>query len=115
MYIEIKILQWEKIILLLNDQKESYEKTKTSYIFKKSSNISILMMKIIKKVNSHCHYTGKYKDIAHFICNIRYSVPNEIHVAFHNGFNFDYHFIIKKIVIEFTVDFNCYGKNTKRT
>lgn len=23
------------------------------------------------KANSHCHYTGKYQGIAHFICNIR--------------------------------------------
>ena len=29
-------------------------------------------------VRDHCHYTGEYKDAAHSICNLKYSVPNEI-------------------------------------
>ena len=31
----------------------------------------------------------------HTICNLKYSVPEKIPVAFHNGSNYDYHFIIK--------------------
>ena len=37
------------------------------------------------KVRDHCHYTGKYRGTAHNICNLRYKVPKEIPVVFHNG------------------------------
>ena len=37
------------------------------------------------KVRDHCHYTGKYRGAAHNICNLRYKVPKEIPIVFHNG------------------------------
>ena len=33
----------------------------------------------------------------HSICNLKYSVPKKIPVAFHNGSNCYYHFIIKEL------------------
>ena len=33
---------------------------------------------------------------AHSICNLKFNVPNEIPVVYHNGSNYDYHFIIKE-------------------
>ena len=48
-----------------------------------------------QKVRDHCHYTGKYRGAAHNICNLRYKVPKEIPVVFHNGSTYDYHFISK--------------------
>ena len=50
-----------------------------------------------RKVSNHCHYTGKYRGAAHSICNLKFNVPDEILVVFHNGSNYDYHFIIKQI------------------
>ena len=50
------------------------------------------------KVRDHCHYTGKYRGAAHNIRNLRYKVPKEIPVVFHNGSTYDYHFIIKFII-----------------
>ena len=47
------------------------------------------------KVRDHCHYTRKYGGAAHNICNLRYNVPKEIPIVFHNGSTYDYHFIIK--------------------
>ena len=44
-----------------------------------------------------CHYTGKYRDAPHRICNLKSNLPNEILVDFHNGSNYDYHFIIKEL------------------
>ena len=41
------------------------------------------------KVRDHCHYTGKYRGAAHNICNLRYKVPKEIPVVFHNGSTYD--------------------------
>ena len=51
-----------------------------------------------KKVRDHCHYTGKYRGSAHSICNLKFNVPNEVPVVFHNGSNYDYHFIIKELI-----------------
>ena len=50
-----------------------------------------------RKVRDHCHFTGKYKGTAHNICNLKFNVPNEIPVVFHNGSNYDYHFFIKEL------------------
>ena len=66
------------------------------------------------KVRDHCHYTGKYRGDAHNICNLRYKVPKEIPVVFHNGFTYDYHFIIKEVVKEFEGNFDCLGENTEK-
>ena len=54
-----------------------------------------------KKVGDHCHFTGKFRGAADSICNLRYSVPHEIPVIFHNGSKYDYHFIVKEFAEEF--------------
>ena len=66
------------------------------------------------KVRDHCHYTGKYRGAAHNICNLRYKMPKEITVIFHNGSVYDYHFIIKELVKEFDGNFECLGENTEK-
>ena len=43
---------------------------------------------------------------------MRYEVPKEIPVVFHNGSTYDYHFIIKELVKEFYGNFECLGENT---
>ena len=53
------------------------------------------------KVRDHCHHTGKYRDAAHSICNLKFKVPNEIPIIFHSGSSYDYHFIIKELAKEF--------------
>ena len=45
---------------------------------------------------------------------MRYKVPKEIPVVFHNGSTYDYHFIIKELVKEFKGNFECLGENTKK-
>ena len=45
---------------------------------------------------------------------MRYKVPNEIPVVFHNGSTYDYHFIIKELVKEFDGNFKCLGENTEK-
>ena len=45
---------------------------------------------------------------------MRYKVPKEIPVVFHNGSTYDYHFIIKALVKEFNGSFECLGENTKK-
>ena len=62
------------------------------------------------KVRDHCHYTGEYWGAALSICNLENDVPKKVPIAFHNGFNYDYHFIIK----EFKKQFTCLKENTEK-
>ena len=47
-------------------------------------------------MRDHCHYTVEYRGVAPSICNLKYSAPKKIPIAFHIGSNYDYHFIIKE-------------------
>ena len=64
-----------------------------NYLLLKSSDTS---NKKHYKVRDHCHYTGKYRDAAHNICNLRYKIAN------------------KKLVKEFDGNFKCLGENTEK-
>ena len=54
-----------------------------------------------RQVRDHFHYTDEYGGIVHSICNLKYCVPSKLPIAFHNGSNYDYHFIIKELAEEF--------------
>ena len=57
--------------------------------------------KNFSKVKDYCHYTEEYRDGVHSIYNLKYSIPKKLSIAFHNGSNYDYHFIIKELAEEF--------------
>ena len=101
----------KKIIPLTKEEKINYNDQQICYICKKEFDKSY---KKHHKVRDHCHYTGKYRGAAHNICNLRYKVPKEIPVVFHNGSTYDYHFIIKELVKEFEGNFDCLGENTEK-
>ena len=98
------------MIPLTTEEKIYHNKQKICYICKKEFNNND---KKNYKVRDHCHYTGKYRGAAHNICNLRYKVPKEIPIVFHNGSTYDYHFIIKELVKEFNGNFECLGENTE--
>ena len=50
----------------------------------------------------------------HSICNLKFNVPNEISIVFHNGSNYDYHFIINQLANDFDGKFECLGENTEK-
>ena len=66
------------------------------------------------KVRDHCHFTGNYRSAAHSICNLKYKVPKDIPVVFHNGSIYDNHLIIKQISKEFNGYFTCTGENAEK-
>ena len=117
-----KIINYEikKVISLTTEEKIHYNKQKVCYICKKefdnndTTKSSYLERKKHQKVRDHCHYTGKYRGAAHNICNLRYKIPKEISVVFHNGSTYDYHFIIKELDKEFVGNFECLGENTEK-
>ena len=78
------------------------------YIFSKE----FTKYKNYRQVRDHCHFTGI--GAAHSICNLRFNVPKEIPVVFHNGSSYDYHFIIKVLANKFVGQFKYLGENTTK-
>ena len=101
----------KKIIPLTREERLNYNDQKVCYICKKEFDT---INKMNYKVRDHCHYTGKFRGAAHNICNLRYKVPKEIPVVFHNGSTYDYHFIIKELVKEFESNFDYLGESTEK-
>ena len=58
-------------------------------------------------------YRG-YSGAAHSICNLKYNVLKEILIVFHNGSNYDDHFIVKALTEEFEGKFICLEGNTEK-
>ena len=110
-----KIINYEKkkMIPLTKEGKEIHNMQKVCYICKRIFSTDYNNKKY-HKVKDHCHYTGKYRGAAHDISNLRYKIPKEIPVVFHNGSTYDYHFIIKELAEEFEGEFECLGENTEK-
>ena len=108
----MKIINHEKKkeIIPTNEEKESYEKQRICYICEKEFTND----KKYNKVRDHDHYTGKYRGASHSICNLRYKIPKDIPVVFHNGSTYDYHFIIRQLAKEFKGNFEFLGENTEK-
>ena len=80
------------MIPLTNKENKSYLKQNVCHICKKEFSTDSDNKKYFK-VRDHCHHTGNYSDASHNVCNLRYKMPKEIPVVFHNGSKYDYHFI----------------------
>ena len=110
-----KIINYKKkdMIPLTKKEEKHHNKQIVCYICKKEFNTDDNDKKH-HKVKDYCHYTGKYRGATHNTCNLRYRIPKEISIVFHNGSTYDYHFIIKDLVKEFDGNFECLGENTEK-
>ena len=108
-----KLINYEKkdMIPLTKKEEKHHNNQEVCYICKKEFDTND---KKHHKVKDHCYYTGKYRGAAHNICNLRYKIPKEILIVFHNGSTYDYHFIIKELIEEFNGNFECLGENTEK-
>ena len=111
----------KEMISLTNKEIKSYEKQKVCYICEKKfcdDKNTKSEYDLYHKVRDHCHYTRKVRGAAHNICNLRYNIPKKIPIVFHNGSTYDYHFVIKIIILklaeEFKGKFECLGENTEK-
>ena len=108
------------MIPLTKKEEANHNNQKVCYICKKefdtnnTTESNSLERKKNYKVRDHCHYTGKYRGAAHNMCKLRYKIPKEIPIVFHNGSTYDYQFIIKELVKEFDGNFECLGENTEK-
>ena len=113
-----RIINYETkaMIALTEKEKESYKNQQLCHICEKEfcADNNNDEYKKMRKVSDHCHYTGKYRGVAHSKCNLEYAIVKEIPVLFHNGSAYDYHFIIKYLVREFKGYFECLVENTEK-
>ena len=55
------------------------------------------LKKVIRNVEDHCHFTGRYRGCAHDDCNLQFSMRYyKIPVFLHNLKNYDSHLIIER-------------------
>ena len=82
--------------LLTKEQEESYENAKICYICKEKFENKYFEDEKYRRVRDHCHNTGEYRDAVNSTCNLKYSVPKQIPIIFHNGSNFYHQKVSKK-------------------
>src|SRR6266853_3124012 len=64
-------------------------------------------------VVEHCHFTGKYRGLAHNNCNINFKNPSFIPVYFHN-LDYDTHLFIKELIKRCEKDVSIIGENGEK-
>ena len=77
----------KKMFTLTKEELKSHQDETVCYISGKKIIKRFANDKNYRKVKDHCHYTGKYRGAAHSVCNLKFNVPNEIPLVFHNGSN----------------------------
>ena len=100
------IIDFEKKKMLMVTKEELTSHQNAKLCKKLCKNISY------QKFRDHYHYTGKYRDAEHSICNLRFNAPHEILAVFHNSSNYDYHCIINELAKKFEGKFKCPDENT---
>ena len=91
-------------------KKKSRIKTRKFVIYVKKN---LVLIKNIKK-SEIIVIIQKNIIISYNICNLRYKIPKEIPVVFHNGSTYNYHFIIEQLAKEFKGKLECLGENTEK-
>ena len=94
---EIINFKKKKMKPLTNGQQKSYQNAKICHIWKEKFEGKHAKAKKYCKTRDHFHYRGKYRGAAHSKFNLKYGVPKENSIVFHNESNYDYHFIIKEL------------------
>ena len=100
---------------LTHEENNFYNKQEICYICKEKFCVDKDYKDYInrKKVEDHCHYTGKFRGPAYSKCNLNYKVQEEIPVIIHNA-SYDIHFIINQLAIEFKGELNYIGDNMEK-
>ena len=66
-------------------------------IMKKHFNKNLVMSAEENDVKDHCHITGKYREAAHYSCNINFKISKKVPLIFHNLKGYDSHLIFKEL------------------
>ena len=82
---------FNKNLIMSAEEEERFQLSNSCWIFDKLFDVED------DKVRDHCRITGKYRGVAHWICNINLELSKKIPVIFHNLRGYNNHLIIKKI------------------
>ena len=63
----------KEMIKLTDEEQYRHDTRKLCFLCKRPFFEDVKMNYI--KVRDHCHYTGKYRGVAHKICNLMYNTP----------------------------------------
>ena len=100
---EIEIINYEKkeMILLTKEENKSYKEQEACRICEEKfcMDEDDENYKNRKKVKDHCHYTRRFRGVAHSKCNLNYKTPKDIPIIVHNA-SYDTHFIINQLAEE---------------
>ena len=99
---------------LLKKSNKNLMKMQKSVTFIKTVEYKNVKDKWYSKVREYCHYAREYGSTADTICNLKYSVSKKSYIGFHNGSNYDYHFIIKELAEEFEKENTYLGENKEK-
>ena len=61
----------KKMLPLTKEELKSYQQSEVCYICRRKILEKFAKEKNDQKVRDHCHYTDKYRGVAHSICNLR--------------------------------------------
>ena len=88
-----EIMKENKKVKLTKEQKRDFDYAKVCYMCEK------VFTEDNKKVCEHNHFNGKYRGAACHSCNIKEGKNiRKIPIFFHNGSNYDFHFLIKELI-----------------
>ena len=106
----MKIINYEEkeVILLTEDENKSYKEQEICHICheKFCTDEHDENYKNRREVKDLCHYTGKFREAAHSICNLRYKVPENIPVVIHNASYEEF----DQLAEEFEGELDCIGE-----
>ena len=106
----IEIINFKIKKLMLSTKKSlNHMLIKTTVAFAKE-NLKIWILKNTLKFKIVVICRGA----VHITCNIRYKIPKEIPIVFHNGSNYDYHFIRKELAERFKGQSECLPKSIEK-
>ena len=77
--------------MIIREEEDQYQSSNTCWICKK------LIDHDDEKVRDSCHVTGKFKDAAHWSCNINLQLTKKVPVIFHNLRGYDSHLVFNEL------------------
>ena len=77
--------------LIMSEEEHLFQKSNSCWICKK------LIDNDEEKVRDNCHVTGKFRDAAHWNCNINFQLTKKVPVIFHNLRGYNSHLIFNEL------------------
>ena len=94
---EIITNHFNKELIMTTQDEENYNNLQICWICNEELNT--------EKVRDHCHITGKFRGAAHNQCNLKFKIPKNLPIIFHNLEGYDGHKIFKELkYFEVTID-----------